>query len=170
MPAGREKNHTLKFFPSNFDHDLKWKKLCWSCLDVLVLEAIMHSKCSVGILIPFYKINLNWQQNKANSKSTKRKSVTENRKNFANWCNISYGSWTKISKVSTRKNTVCALGGSIDNWNPLYNFPSTAHSDSTVCTNINSLLQEALAREIIILIATTIAYLGNVPKFHPSGH
>lgn len=112
MPAGREKrNHTLKFFPSNFDHDLKWKKLCWSCLDVLVLETIMHSKCSVGILIPFYKINLNWQQNKANSKSTKRKSVTENRKNFANWCNVSYGSWTEISKVSTRKKHCVCVGG-----------------------------------------------------------
>lgn len=76
----------------------------------------------------------------------------------------------KFPKSQQEKNTVCALGGSIDNWNPLYNFPSTARSDSTVCTNINSLLQEAHAREIIIVIVITIAYLRNVPKFHPSGH
>lgn len=146
MPAGREKrNHTLKFFPSNFDHDLKWKKLCWSCLDVLILEAIMRFKCSVGILISFYKINLNWQQNKANSKSTKRKSVTANRKNFANWCDISYGSWTEISKVSTgKKHCVCVCWREVLTTETLlHSLQSTARNYSTVCISINLLLEEA---------------------------
>lgn len=108
----------------------------------------MHFKCSVGILISFYKINLNWQQNKANSKSTKRESVTANKRNFANSCDISYGSWTEISKVSTRKKTlcVCVLGGSIDNRNLLHCLRSTTRNRSTVYISINLLSWEALRR------------------------